>query len=153
MSTTTPITITQPTVTVRTKRYNNTGREYGTFYGDLDLLRGWQQVNQDEALAQPDTVEIMYVDRDQAGPSYWVCRPRPITPTASKAAAWFAQLSRDDRKTVLNLLHELRTLCEKRTEGANASMRQLDLVLGLLRALDEDHQSLKPENQRKSVAP
>jgi len=149
-----PITITQPTVTVRTKRYGDTGREYGTFYGDLDLLRGWRQVSQEEALAQPDTVEIMYVDRDQAGPSYWVCRQRPITPTASQAAAWFARLSRDDRKTVLNLLHELRTICEKRTEGAEDSMRQLDLVLGLLRALDQDHHDLKPENQTKPpVAP
>jgi hypothetical protein len=144
------------------RHHPTNNREYETFYGDPGILApaGWRRVEQEEALAQPPHIDVMYVDRDQAGPSFWVVREKShyelggtvtVAPQlgSTRVGTWFSALEARDRKTVLVLLHELRTLCEKRTEGARESTRQLDLVLGLLRALDADHQALKPENQSK----
>jgi hypothetical protein len=181
------------------------GREYEAFYGDPSTLApgGWKRVSQEEALAQPPHIDVMYVDRDQAGPSFWVMREKSdltrllaeakqasnylhhidmtwddteiragatvcghrlyrlivdiedkarerggtveVELGSSRVGTWFAALSAGDRTIVLALLDELRSLCEKRTEGADDSMRQLDLTLGLLHTLNADHQAAKPK--------
>ncbi len=61
--------------------------------------------------------------------------------------AWFASLPLEERKALLAELHCLRLVLDGSPDGQRAvvssSKTRADLVLGLVRALDEDHHAVK----------